>query len=71
MDLEEYLFYKKKNDTNFTEKEFAKRIGVTQHQIWNIKKGRKAPSSKVAYLLEIHTNNEVDVMEMIRDFYRK
>ncbi len=70
MDLEEYLFYKKKNDSKFTEKEFANRIGVSPHQLWNLKKGKSTPSAKVAYLLDFHTEGQVDIMEMIRNFYR-
>lgn len=71
MDLDEYLFYQKKKDSTFKEKDFAKKLDLSQHQLWNIKKKNIAPSSKSVYLIEKLTNGEVDTMQMIRDFYKK
>lgn len=70
MDLEEYLFYRKKKDPSFQEKEFAKLLGISRKKLWEIKSGRDAPSSKMILLIDKHTNGEVDVMEMIRAFYK-
>lgn len=70
MDLEEYLFYRKRKDSSFQEQHFAKQLGITQHQLWKIKTGKIPPSSKMILLIQKHTNGEVDVMEMIRAFYK-
>ncbi len=71
MDLQEYLFYRKRKDASFQEKNFAALLGITQHQLWKIKTGKLAPTAKMLLLIEKHTNGEVDVMKMIRDFYEK
>ncbi len=71
MDLEEYLFYRKRKDSSFQEKNFASELGITQHQLWKIKTGKVVPTAKMIMLIQQHTNGEVDVMKMIRDFYDK
>lgn len=71
MDLDEYVFFKKKNDKSFTDKKFAEMLGITRDHFYRLKTGNRSPSGKVAYLIDKVTEKKVDVMEMIRRFYEK
>lgn len=69
MDLDEYLFYAKKKDKKFSEKAFAKEIGITHTHLINIIKGRVPPSGKTAYAIYRCCDKEVDVWQLIFKYY--
>lgn len=71
MDLDEYFFYEKRKNQSFRRTEFAKKIGITDSTLSLLVTGKKCPTSKVAYLIEKHTNHVVSGWGLIKTFYDK
>jgi transcriptional regulator with XRE-family HTH domain len=69
MDLDEYLFYEKKKNKKYSDRTFAKKVGVSHTHLSSLMKGRVAPSSKTAYNIFKISEGKVDVWKIIQNYY--
>ena len=66
MDLDEYLFYEKKKDPSFSNKKFAKKLGISQVHLSRILSGKFAFSAKVAIKISKITSGKVDIIKLLK-----
>jgi predicted transcriptional regulator len=65
MDLDEYLFYKKKNNPEFTHQQFAHEAGIGLVTLYSVLSGDKVARSETAYKIDKYTNGQVSGWELI------
>jgi transcriptional regulator with XRE-family HTH domain len=71
MDLDEWLFYRKKKDPGFTAYRMAREMGISPSKLSLIKDGLAAPTSKQAFLIAAYTNYEVSGWDLIKNIYER
>ena len=71
MDLDEYLFYEKKKNKEFSETSFAKKLGFTPGYFSRILNKQQLPSAHFLYQLDKLTEGKVDVLKMLKDSYNQ
>lgn len=65
MDLDEYVFYEKKKNPNFTQQQFAKSLGISPNHLCQVKKGKLPLSYKLANKILKKTKGKVDISYLI------
>ena len=66
MELYQFLFQKKHEDETFTQRNFAKKVGMTHQRLCAIAHYRVKPSDEVAMKLEKATGGQVDAWELLK-----
>lgn len=66
MDLDEYLFYEKKKNKNFTTRQFAQALGLNTNYLHKIVSGFLTPSAQLAYQIEKLTEGKVSGWQLIK-----
>lgn len=66
MDLDEYVFYEKKNNENFRIVDFAKKVGISLNLMSRLINKRLPPSARVAYLIDSVTEGKVSGWDLIK-----
>ncbi len=68
MDLEEYLFYEKRKDENFSMEKYAKKFGITLIHFYNIL-SKRSPPTQIAYRLWKESGGKIDIAKTIIDYH--
>lgn len=71
MDLDEYLFYEKKKNKEFSDMKFAETLGFTKGYFSRVQSGVQLPSAHFLYLIDKHSEGKVDVLKMLKEAYSK
>jgi len=71
LDLDEYLFYEKKKNKDFSDTKFAQQLGYSKSYFSRILTKKIAPGAHFLYALDKHTEGKVDVVKMLREAYSK
>lgn len=69
MDLDEFLFYEKKKNKEFSNKVFAKKIGFSHTYLSNVMSGKYLPSAHILYEIDKYSNGQVDILKILREAY--
>lgn len=71
MDIDDYVFQKRKKDPTYTYKKLAKELGISSNYLQNIRKKRVLPNARFCIRLSEVTNGQVDPMEIMKEIYNK
>lgn len=71
MDLQDYIYQKKKKDKSFTDKKFAEMLGITTAYLSRIKCYRSMPSVELADKIEKITGGQVSGWEMLKEYDKR
>lgn len=71
MDLQDYIYYRKKSEEGFTDKKFAEMLGITQEFLSRIKHYRSSPSIELAQKIEEITGGQVSGWELLKQYDKK
>lgn len=71
MDLDDYIYNRKKNEKGFTDKKFAEDLGISQEFLSRIKHYRSPPSIDLAIKIEEVTEGVVSGWELLKKYNSK
>lgn len=71
MDLDEYIFYEKKKDKNFTIKSFAEQLGISVNLLSRLIHYENIATARVAYKIEKTTQGKVSGWGLIKNYMEK
>ena len=71
MDLDEYIFYEKKKDKNFSRQAFADKLGISLNLLCRLMILSSPPTSRMAYKIEKITEGKVSGWHLITKYMEK
>jgi transcriptional regulator with XRE-family HTH domain len=71
MDLDEYVFYEKKKDKNFTLKTLAAQLEISENTLSKLIHLQNIPTTRIAYKIETFTEGKVSGWGLIKKYMEK
>jgi len=71
LDLDEYLFYEKKKNKEFSDTKFAKKLGFSTGYFSRVLKKKQLPSAHFLYELDKHSEGKIDIVKMLKEAYEQ